>query len=318
MGTILRFAFINFILISGIFSQENEFILPFPDDLKPEPKEENAKKMETSTDDFQNELKKLDENKKAETIELEKKETVPNSLPLKSKIEKESNLPNLTDKKNKKAKKQAPKGKEILTDASQPPHERGTILLQRQMTEKARAEFKESILKEKDFSFKSRLEEIRLLGMEKKTEEAKNLALNIENPDEKFQALFELARSLDNGDSKTREDSISIYTIVVTEAPKTEKIRLRSLWALSHLLYRNLDFQNSLYFLSDILHNHKDSEFYDNAIYLCGKIYEKPWPGKDLEKSRKFFAAFLDKESEENFRNSEYLEEVKKRIHDTL
>ena len=155
--------------------------------------------------------------------------------------------------------------------------------------------------------------------MKKKTEDAKNLALNLENSEEKYQALFELARALDRDiDRKSLEESITIYTIIITDAPKSNPTRQKALWAISHLLYRMEDYKTSLYFLTDILKNHRDSENYPKAVYLTGKIFEMPWPGRDEERSRKYFEAFLQNSDEEKFRKCEYFEDVKRKLSETL
>ncbi|MBE7411452.1 MAG: hypothetical protein L6Q54_10935 [Leptospiraceae bacterium] len=319
MNKIIFITFLlNCILNSRIFSQENEITLPFPD-LVNEVKKEESQKNEILSDDFQNELKKIEANEKAKINQAKNNDTNKEPSPQKSEEKKSANLPNTQEKSNlKKLKKKSSKGSENSIDESEPSYERGTIQLQRGKIENSKLEFKDSVSKEKEFSFKSKLEEIRILALEKKIEEAKNLAQNLENPDEKFQALFELARSLDNNSETSKEDSVSIYMTIITESPKTEKIRQRSLWSISHLLYRVSDFQTSLYFLSDIIKNHKDSEYYKNALYLCGKIYEKPWNGKDIEKSKRFFSAYINTKLKDNFLNSDYSKEANEKIQDTF
>lgn len=298
----------------AIFSETTEMSLPFPDDQKLDVKNDKTDSKEVY-DDFQIEIKNLESQKESEKLLQEKKEPLHEKSNLPKKEIQESNLPNQKTKKSKK-KDQSKKSENI--DESLPPYERGMIQLQRSQVEKSKFEFKESIAKEKDFSFKSKLEEIRLLGIEKKIEEAKNLAISIENPDEKYEALFVLARSLDkDSDKKTLEEAVSIYSTITTDAPRSNQTRQKTLWAISHLLFRMEDYKTSLYFLSDILKNHKDSENYPKTLYLLGKIFSSPWSGKDEEKSKKYYEKFMQNSDEEKFRKSEYFDDVKKSL-DTL
>ena len=74
---------------------------------------------------------------------------------------------------------------------------------------------------------------------------------------------------------KLKEESIPFHLAIITEAPKQNPIVPKIIWALSHLLFTIGDHTPALDHLSNIIKNHADSEYIDDAIYLSGRIYEE-------------------------------------------
>ena len=161
------------------------------------------------------------------------------------------------------------------------------------------------------------MDQIRLLALDRKKNEAKNVIEGISDPEFKFKGLYELAVGLENsakGDKKLKEEAIPFHLAIITEAPKTNPILPKSLWALSHLLYTIGDHTPALDHLSNIILNHSNSEFADDAIYLSGRIYEESTSIRNLTRAKKYYELFLKNIDRPNFKNSGYKSFVNSRL----
>ena len=89
------------------------------------------------------------------------------------------------------------------------------------------------------------MDQIRLLAIDRKKNEAKNIIEGISVPEFKFKGLYELAVGLENsakGDKKLLEEAIPFHLTIITEAPKTDKILQHHL--MTHLkLFAKSNFQ---------------------------------------------------------------------------
>ena len=151
----------------------------------------------------------------------------------------------------------------------------------------------------------------------RKKNEAKNIIEGISEPEYKFKGLYELAVGLENsakGDKKLQEEAIPFLLTIITEAPKTDKIVPKSLWALSHLLFKIGDHTPALDHLSEIILKHSNSEYIDESIYLSGRIYEESTSIRNLSRAKKYYQMFINNTNRDVFKNSVYLPFVKKRL----
>lgn len=292
-------------------------------DIK-EKSEQNSlfnEKNEIKSNSPDSSLLKKDTNEKKE---LKTKQQDLESSPANNKLpgqninlsEKKSNdplqtqLPN-TDVKGNKTKKE--KG----LDPTKPPYDRGNYQLNRQDNKSAAKEFNVSSTEGGEFGTKSKLELVRLLALERKKNEADSIISSIENQEEKYKALFELAAGLyksANEDKNFRQEAIPVYLLIITEAPKENSIVPKAIWALANLLYSIEEYLPALDHLSSILMNYKDSEYIDDAIYLSGKIYEESYNIRDYKKAKIYYNSFLKNASDPRFKGSIYMPEVKKRL----
>lgn len=247
---------------------------------------------------------------------IEKEVILPKTPEVPQKEEsKTESLPNLVPKKKSKKEKDSQSG---LFQGAYP---RANYHLNRKDEGRALPDYNTSSSEEGLVSFKSKLELIRLHARDRKTQAAKSLIESLENPDQKFEAYFELAMGLHNS-AKTKEEkeeSLAIYLFILTEAPnsfeKPNPILPKTSWAIGNLLFQLEDYIPALDHLSKIILEFKDSEYYDDAIYLSGRIYEegKVPEVRDVERARKYYQMFLSQKHKSPFKESIYLAEVEKR-----
>jgi len=195
-----------------------------------------------------------------------------------------TNLPNVnktSDKKGKDKKK---------ADESSAPFERSRYYLNREDKTSAVSELNIASSGEGEKSNLAKMDQIRLLAQERKKNEAKSIIESISDQDYKFKGLYELAVGLENsakGDRKLKEEAIPFHLTIITEAPESNSIVPKSLWALSHLLFTIGDHTPALDHLSDIILKHSKSEYIDDAIYLSGRIYEESTTIRNLNRAKK-------------------------------
>ncbi len=276
---------INF---SFLFANPKGIQLPFPDDTA--------------------------ETEKEDVTPPSQKEEVSANLETQSLEPKDDNLPNLKTKKKKKKS-------ETDQDLQKGAYARGNYHLNRADVNRATIDFKTSISGEGLISYKSKLEMIRLLAQERKIQEARTMIDGIENLEQKYEAMFELAMGLQNS-SKTKEEkeeSLALYLFILTEAPSEEsnskKFLARTLWAVGVLLFQLEDYLSALDHLSKLITQYSDSDYYDDALYLSGRIYEegKNPQIKNLQRAKKYYEIFLSQINKEQFKKSIYLKEVQQR-----
>lgn len=258
----------------------------------------------------------LDEKEEPVTTPTPEKEVIlPQNSDLEKKEEpKSDSLPNLPSKKKNKTKDSG-------QNLNQGAYPRANYHLNRKDEVRAISDYNSASSEEGQASYKSKLELIRLYARDRKTQAAKSLIESLENPDQKFEAYFELAMGLHNS-AKTKEEkeeSLAIYFFILTEAPhspeKPNPILPKTSWAIGNLLFQLEDYLPALDHLSKIILEFKDSEYYDDAIYLSGRIYEegKSPEVRDLERARKYYQLFLSQKHKSPFKESIYLSEVEKR-----
>ena len=231
-------------------------------------------------------------------------ETTPTIIP-------DTKLPNIDKPSSKKGKdkKQA--------DETAAPFERSKYYLNRNDKPSATPELNAATSGDGEISNLAKMDQIRLLALDRKKNEAKNVIEGISDPEFRFKGLYELAVGLENsakGDKKLKEEAIPFHLSIITEAPKTNPILPKSLWALSHLLYTIGDHTPALDHLSNIILNHSNSEFADDAIYLSGRIYEESTSIRNLTRAKKYYELFLKNIDRPNFKNSGYKSFVKSRL----
>ncbi len=242
-----------------------------------------------------------------EVIPPQTSESLEESLP-------SSGLPNLPPKKKIKAK-------DSNQNLNRGAYLRANYHLNRKDETRAVPDYNSASNEEGIANYKSKLELIRLYAKERKIQAAKSLIESLENPEQKFEAYFELAMGLHNS-AKTKEEkeeSLAIYLFILTEAPQSQEkanpILPKTSWAIGNLLFQLEDYLPALDHLSKIILEFKDSEYYDDAIYLSGRIYEegKVPEVKDLERAKKYYEIFLSQKHRSPFKESIYLGEVEKR-----
>ncbi|MCE9498923.1 MAG: hypothetical protein K8R21_00140 [Leptospira sp.] len=322
-----------FPLLSG---NARELNLPFPDTLKVEvsdPRGEDFPVIENP----ENISAEKESGKPADDkiLNIAKKKSAPLAMPAPqsenqkqitgiSKTEsidlkkEDTRLPNESAGMNPKKKSDRNKksGKNI-SDSQSPSYQRGSHQLRRDNKTKAQIEYSDSSGSEGESSLKSKLEQVRLFAVEGKVEEAKQIALGIEDEEVKYQSLYELARSIlvnQNKDGKLNDEIISIYLTIITEAPKESQVFVRSLWGISLQHFKMKEFRPALSHLSEILVNFKNSDLYDDALYLAGRIYEEPGDIRDKERAKKIYGIFLKNINQENFQKSLYKADVMERL----
>ena len=233
-------------------------------------------------------------------------ETNPNS------VQPITNLPNVEKPNTKKGK-----GKKEGSDESMAPYERSKYYLNRDDKPSAVTELNSASSGDGENSNLAKMDQIRLLAHDRRKNEAKNVIDGISDLEFKYKGLYELAVGLENaakGDKKLKEESIPFHLAIITEAPKTNPIVPKSLWALSHLLFTIGDHTPALDHLSNIIKNHADSEYIDDAIYLSGRIYEESTSIRNLNRAQKYYQLFLKNADKSFFKNSIYTSFVKKRL----
>ena len=255
---------------------------------------------DTSNKSPTKEVKAKDPNAKKEKAV----ETTPTIIP-------DTKLPNIDKPSSKKGKdkKQA--------DETAAPFERSKYYLNRNDKPSATPELNAATSGDGEISNLAKMDQIRLLALDRKKNEAKNVIEGISDPEFRFKGLYELAVGLENsakGDKKLKEEAIPFHLSIITEAPKTNPILPKSLWALSHLLYTIGDHTPALDHLSNIILNHSNSEFADDAIYLSGRIYEESTSIRNLTRAKKYYELFLKNRDKPHFKNSQYLNFVKSRL----
>ncbi|MBK6608583.1 MAG: hypothetical protein IPH52_11380 [Leptospiraceae bacterium] len=255
---------------------------------------------DTSNKSPTKEVKAKDPNAKKEKAV----ETTPTIIP-------DTKLPNIDKPSSKKGKdkKQA--------DETAAPFERSKYYLNRNDKPSATPELNAATSGDGEISNLAKMDQIRLLALDRKKNEAKNVIEGISDPEFRFKGLYELAVGLENsakGDKKLKEEAIPFHLSIITEAPKTNAILPKSLWALSHLLYTIGDHTPALDHLSNIILNHSNSEFADDAIYLSGRIYEESTSIRNLTRAKKYYELFLKNRDKPHFKNSQYLNFVKSRL----
>ena len=222
-----------------------------------------------------------------------------------------TNLPN-SDKLNPKKGKDKKKA-----DESEAPFERSKYYLNRDDKPSATPELNTASSSDGEKANLAKMDQIRLLALDRKKNEAKNIIEGISEPEYKFKGLYELAVGLENsakGDKKLQEEAIPFLLTIITEAPKTDKIVPKSLWALSHLLFKIGDHTPALDHLSEIILKHSNSEYIDESIYLSGRIYEESTSIRNLSRAKKYYQMFINNANRDVFINSVYLPFVKKRL----
>jgi hypothetical protein len=212
----------------------------------------------------------------------------------------------------------AKKGKDKKkADESIAPFERSKYYLNRDDKSAATPELNSASSGDGENANLAKMDQIRLLALDRKKNEAKNIIEGISEPDFRFKGLYELAVGLENSaknDKKLKEEAIPFHLAIITEAPKTNPILPKSLWALSHLLFTIGDHTPALDHLSNIILNHSSSEYADDAIYLSGRIYEESTSIRNLSRAKKYYELFLKNLDKPAFKNSIYLPFVKKRL----
>ncbi len=220
-------------------------------------------------------------------------------------------LPNIDSAMQKKGKDKK------KSDESIAPFERSKYYLNRDDKSSATPELNAATSGDGENSNLAKMDQIRLLALDRKKNEAKNIIEGISEPDFRFKGLYELAVGLENSarnDKKLKEEAIPFHLAIITEAPKTNPILPKSLWALSHLLFTIGDHTPALDHLSNIILNHSSSEYADDAIYLSGRIYEESTSIRNLNRAKKYYELFLKNIDKPAFKNSIYLSFVKKRL----
>jgi tetratricopeptide (TPR) repeat protein len=288
--------------------QGEEITLPFPASISVEDtayKDGKSKASDKAIDGKEPEIVKTStEGSSTETV-IDKKNNVGNT-----KTGLDASLPNLADIKNKK------KSKKATTDESKPPFERAGYYMNREKNEPAIEELDHSMSKGGEFSANSTLDKIRLLGYAKKKDEAKSIIDGIVDKELKYKAAFELAAGLDTV-AKTKaekEDALPFYLWIVTEVPKNHPIRPRILWSLANLHFSIKEFVPALDYLSQIILDHPNTEYIDDAVYLSGLIYETGDSlVRNVEKAQKYYTIFLKNRNNPHYKDSIYMQEVKER-----
>jgi len=232
--------------------------------------------------------------------------------------QKQTKLPNenpaLNSKKEIRKKNKPDKSN---PDLMSPSYLRGSHQLHRQNKSKAQMEYSDASGREGISTGKGKLEQVRLLGLDGKAEEGKQLALSMEDEELKFQSLYELARTLaglPDKDRKISEEIVSIYLAIITESPRQNPLFQKSLWAISLQLFKMKEFRPALSHLSELILNFKDSDLYDDAIYLTGRIYQEPGDVRDIERAKRMYEIFLKNMDKENFRKSNFRDDVKEKL----
>jgi TolA-binding protein len=206
------------------------------------------------------------------------------------------------------------------TDPSKSSFERGSYHLNRSARNSAGEEFNTSSTTEGEFSTKSKLDLIRLYGLERRKADADGILSGITEPELRFKALFEYAHALETSagsDKKLKEESIQPLLLIITEAPKENFLVPRALWSLGNLMFRIENFTPSLDYLSRLIKEYPESEYTPGAIYLSGRIYEESPALRNPARAREFYDLFISRSSKsdvsENYSKNIYFEEVKKR-----
>jgi outer membrane protein assembly factor BamD (BamD/ComL family) len=303
MNLLIKF-FLFFLLSIGLLADPRDLNLPFPGD------------MEDDTNSLPSKETKLPQTGSSENNEGNSNLLPTGETPLELDKEKlpEDGLPNLK-KKKKKIKGEA------QNDPSRGAYPRANYHLHRADENRAVSDYNQDMSGEGESPYKSKLEMIRLLAKQRKSQQAKSIIDGMENPDQKFSALFELAMGLHNSakSNKEKEESLALYLYILTEAPSQPEepnpLIPRTAWAIAVLLFQLENYMSALDHLSKIIIEFKNSEYFDDALYLSGKIYEegKSPEVRNLERAKKYYKMFLDLKDKEPVKNSIYLKEVKDR-----
>jgi outer membrane protein assembly factor BamD (BamD/ComL family) len=245
----------------------------------------------------------------------------------------EVNLPNIDNTSTKDSKTKAkPKSGVLIDDPYKGSYPRGTYYLNKKDTNNAMKEFNATSSEGSSNTALAKIEVVRMLANERKTNQAKSIVESIEDQDLKYKAMYELGIGLENS-SKTKsdkEESIPLYLQIITEAPrfqilekgKTDEepppnpLLARTRFTLAYLLFQLGEEVAAIDHLSRIILDFPKSEYIDDAYYLTGRIYEEGNSKtiRDLEKAKKYYKIFLKKRDKEHFKNSIYLKEIESRI----
>ena len=216
-------------------------------------------------------------------------------------------LPNL-DSKVKKSKE--------VKDESIPPHERAKFYTNRNDISSSLPELNSASSTSSSRANLAKFDQIRLFALDRKINEAKAVIDTMEDSDSKWRGYYELAIGLENSAKKNKkliEEAIPFHLLIITEATKENPILPKSLWALSHIHYLIGEPVQSLDHLSNIILNHKNSEYIDDAVYLSARIYEENSKIRNLERAKKYYNMFIQNLDKSYFKNSIYLPFVKER-----
>jgi hypothetical protein len=216
-------------------------------------------------------------------------------------------LPNQTSKSKSKTSKE---------DESIPPYERSKYQINRDNIPEANPDLSLSSNSNGIKSNPAKFDQIRLLSIDRKKSEALSIVDSIEDIENKMKAYYELAIGLENSSKSNKKlmaESIPYLLKIITEAPKDSPILPKSLWAISQLHYKIDEQTQSLDHLSNLILNHKNSEFIDDAVYLSARIYEEVPSVRNLDRAKKYYSMFLKNLDKTNFKNSIYLPFVKSR-----
>jgi hypothetical protein len=216
-------------------------------------------------------------------------------------------LPNL-DSKTKKSKE--------VKDDSIAPHERAKFHTNRNDIPSSLPELNTASSSSNSRANLAKFDQIRLFALERKINEAKAVIDTLEDTDSKWKGYYELAIGLENSAKKNKkliEEAIPFHLLIITEASKENPILPKSLWALSHIHFSIGEPTQSLDHLSNIILNHKNSEYIDDAVYLSARIYEENPKVRNLERAKKYYTMFIQNLDKSYFKNSIYLPFVKER-----
>lgn len=216
-------------------------------------------------------------------------------------------LPNQTSKSKSKTTKE---------DESIPPHERSKYQINRDNVPEAKPDLGLAANSGGIKSNPAKFDQIRLLSLERKKSEALAVIDSIEDMENKMKGYYELAIGLENSAKSNKKlitESIPYFLKIITEAPKDSPILPKSIWAISQLHYKIDEPTQSLDHLSNIILNHKNSEFIDDAVYLSARIYEEVPSIRNLDRAKKYYSMFLKNIDKPHFKNSLYLPFVKSR-----
>lgn len=159
----------------------------------------------------------------------------------------------------------------------------------------------------------AKIELILLKKKEGKLDEAVKLIESIADLEKKQKGRIKLANSMaDLNKANSSKVALDQFFQVITD--EENPLAPAAMWGVSRIFYLKNNFKSSLEYLTRIILDFPDSEFLDDAYYLCGRIYETRGDYHNSDKAKSFYKLFLKNMDKENFKTSIYSAEVKRRL----
>lgn len=213
----------------------------------------------------------------------------------------------------------SPKKKKKKGDGEDPslaPYLKAKALLSRKKETEAEASFKESASQAGESTNKARTDASQLLALQSKDSEASGLVSQIEEPEAKTKAQFELARSLEKiGNADSQEKAYLEYIKLTTSFPIHPDLTPRSHLAIAVLLFRKREVRPGLHHCMTVIQSFPDSSSVPLAIFYSAKLYELPGEEKSSSRAISYYKMYLQKtEGKEIPAGQDYRNEAKSRL----